>query len=232
MGLVLDLEANQVLRTAGQALRCAPYTGTPREVFFLRDALQFQRAPTGLAPQTEPAMLLLRPVPVAALGHEPMVHRGDDRRSPSGLEEGWTGKRFDSVRSAAPPPDSPGCSCTNAGQDQGSTFLFSGTWACAYQPPRELQTFGERAGTKSVGRPAGQVSGTPQGRTHALSSLQPLQGVSVSAVHTRPSARSAGRRELRSGERLRRHGWCAYHREHLRALCCERWQGRTGRTRR
>src|SRR5690242_20350022 len=68
---------------------------------------------------------------------------------------------------------------TNAGQLPGSWCEFSGTWACAYQPPSSSHVRSDRCGVKSVGRPMGQTLGTPQECTQVSSSDQPLHGVST-----------------------------------------------------
>ncbi|GAA3070644.1 hypothetical protein GCM10020254_13040 [Streptomyces goshikiensis] len=59
-------------------------------------------------------------------------------------------------------------------------WSFSGTWAWAYQPARERHADSLRLEVKEVGRPMGQVSGTPQARIQALSAPHPSHGVSTS----------------------------------------------------
>ncbi len=67
-----------------------------------------------------------------------------------------------------------------SGQEPGSVWSLNGTWACAYQPPRVSHRCSSRWLEKSVGRPIGQTSGTPQEAIQAWIRSQPAHGVSTS----------------------------------------------------
>ena len=69
-----------------------------------------------------------------------------------------------------------------AGQVPGSVWSLNGTWACAYQPPLVSHTCSSRCEEKSVGRPIGHASGTPQEETQAWIRSQPAHGVSTNCA--------------------------------------------------
>src|SRR5690606_37695264 len=80
------------------------------------------------------------------------------------------------------------------GQEPGSTWSFSGTWAWAYHPPSVFhRSAGHVLRDKDVGRPMGHTSGTPQELIHAWRSSHPLQGVSTSLANTWPPTRQCGK---------------------------------------
>lgn len=94
------------------ALPGMPLAALPEQPGFFCQAVQDLASP---APH---AQRCCNRILVAALGHEPTVHRGGDRRSLSGSEEGRTGTRLElRAVSGSPGPGSPSRSCTNAGQD-------------------------------------------------------------------------------------------------------------------